>query len=95
MPTSGSIIGFRQTVPFYADKNFISNTFTMSKYTSFSENLVLANKLYLSTIDGLNDDDVRLNKRNFLSSKRLKRFKKVKLDQKMEKIMSEEITLLH
>ena len=82
MPTSGSIIGFRQTVPFYADKNFISNTFTMSKYTSFSENLVLANKLYLSAIDGLNDDDVRLNKRNFLSSKRLRGFKKGKVGPK-------------
>ena len=54
----------------------------MSKYTSFSENLVLANKLYLSAIDGLNDDDVRLNKRNFLSSKRLRGFKKGKVGPK-------------
>ena len=34
----------------------------MSKYLSFSENVVIANKYFLSAIDGLNDDDVRLNK---------------------------------
>jgi outer membrane protein insertion porin family len=82
MPTSGSIIGFRQTLPVYADKSFISNQFTASKYTSFSENFVLANKFYLSTIDGLNNDDVRLSKRNFLSSKRLRGFKKGKVGPK-------------
>ena len=82
MPTSGSIIGFRQTIPVYADKSFISNQFTASKYTSFSENFVLANKFYLSTIDGLNNDDVRLSKRNFLNSKRLRGFKKGKVGPK-------------
>ena len=82
MPTSGSIIGLRQSLPIYADKNFISNTFNMSKYVSFSENVVLANKYYLSTIDGLDDDDVRLNKRNFLSSKRLRGFQRGKVGPK-------------
>ncbi len=82
MPTSGSIIGFRQTIPLYADKNFIANTFTLSKYLSFSENLILANKYYVSTIDGLNDEDVRLSKRNYLSSKRLRGFKKGKVGPK-------------
>ena len=65
MPTSGSIIGFRQSFPFYADRNFISNTFTLSKYMSLSESILVANKYYISAIEGLNDDDVRLNKENF------------------------------
>ena len=82
MPTSGSIIGFTQTVPVYADKNFISNTFSLSKYLSFSENVVFANKYYISTIDGLSNDDVRLNKRKNLSSKRLRGFKKGKIGPK-------------
>ena len=69
--TSGSIIGFKQTVPIYADKSFIANQFTLSKYISFSDNFVLANKYYLSTVDGLDNQDVRLNKRNF-------KFKKIK-----------------
>ncbi len=82
MPTSGSIAGFRQTIPIYADKNFVANRFTLSKYMSFSENFILANKFYLSTIDGLNNEDVRLSKRNFLSSKRLRGFKKGKVGPK-------------
>lgn len=82
MPTSGSIIGFHQTLPIYADKNFIANTFSMSKYLSFSENVVIANKYYLSTIDGLSNDDVRLSKRKNLSTKRLRGFKKGKVGPK-------------
>ena len=82
MPTSGSIIGFRQTLPIYADQNYIANTFTLSKYFSFSDNLVVANKYYVSTIDGLSNDDVRLNKRNSLSSKRLRGFQRGKVGPK-------------
>ena len=44
-------------LPVYADKNFIDNTFTMSKYISFTESVVIANKYYLSGIEGLNDED--------------------------------------
>ena len=46
----------------HADKPFISNTLTSSFYHSFSENIVGASKIYLSTINGLNDEDVRLSK---------------------------------
>ena len=76
MPTSGSIIGFDQTLPIYADKKFISNTFRVSKYKSFSEDLVGATKFYLSSINGLDNEDVRLSKRVKLSSKRLRGFEK-------------------
>ncbi len=79
MPTSGSIIGFNQSLPIYADANYILNTLSMSKYLSFSENVVIANKYFLSAIDGLNDDDVRLNKRRSLSSKRLRGFERGKI----------------
>ncbi len=79
MPTKGSIFGFKQTIPFYADKSYISNRLTYSKYTTFSENIVGAGKFYLSTIDGLNDEDVRISKRKSLSSTRLRGFKKNKI----------------
>lgn len=82
MPTSGSIIGFSQVLPVYADKNFIDNTFTMSKYISFTESVVIANKYYLSGIEGLNDEDVRLNKRKGLSTRRMRGFKKGKIGPK-------------
>ena len=50
MPTSGGILGFNQIIPVYADRSFIDNTLTMSKYLSFSENIVVANK-YLTGFD--------------------------------------------
>ena len=79
MPTDGSIIGFRQTLPIYADKPFIGNTFNSSFYHSFGENIIGAGKVFLSSINGLNDEDVRLSKRKTLSTKRLRGFEKGKV----------------
>ena len=74
MPTSGSVISFRQNLPAYADKKFIGNTFSASKYKSLSENIVGATKFYLSAVNGIGEDDVRLSKRKSLSSRRLRGF---------------------
>tara|TARA_Y100000768_G_scaffold388236_1_gene382941 strand:+ start:5983 stop:8220 length:2238 start_codon:yes stop_codon:yes gene_type:complete len=79
MPTKGSILGFEQSLPFYADKSYISNTLRYSKYATLSENIVGAGKFYLSAINGLSDDDVRLSKRKNLSSNRLRGFEKNKV----------------
>ena len=79
MPTSGSITSFSQTLPFYADKKFIGNTFSTSFYKTISENVVGSSKLYLSAINGIGEDDVRLSKRKGLSSKRLRGFERGKV----------------
>ena len=79
MPTSGSIISFSQSLPFYAEKSFISNTFLASGYKSFGEDVVGATKFYVSSIDGLGDDDVRLSKRLSVSNKRLRGFERGKV----------------
>ena len=79
MPTDGSIVSFQQILPVYADKNFISNTFASSFYESISENVVGAGKLYLSAVNGLSSDDVRLSKRKFLSRNRLRGFERGKV----------------
>jgi len=76
MPTDGSIISFNQSFPFYADKSFISNEISASYYNSFSENIVGAAKIYAGAINGLGEDDVRLNKRNHLPSRRLRGFQR-------------------
>ena len=62
MPTDGSIFNFSQSLPIYADKSFIANTLAFSTYNSFSDDIVGAGKFYLTAINGLNDDDVRLSK---------------------------------
>jgi outer membrane protein insertion porin family len=79
MPTSGSIISFAQSLPIYADKNFIANTFTASGYKAFSEDFIGASKFFLATIDGLGSDDVRLSKRKSVSTRRLRGFEKNKI----------------
>ncbi len=79
MPTDGSILGFDQTLPIYADKNFISNTLFLSSYKTFNQDFVGASKFFLSTINGLGSDDVRLSKRKSLSSRRLRGFEKNKV----------------
>ena len=80
MPTSGSISSFNQVLPIYADRPFIENTLSHSNYKSFSdENIISASKFYISTIDGLNDEDVRLSKRKKLSTRRMRGFQKGKI----------------
>jgi len=79
MPTDGSIITFSQLVPIYADKPFLENRFSSSMYHSFGENFIGTGKIFVDTINGLNDEDVRISKRKFLSSKRLRGFKKRKI----------------
>ncbi len=80
MPTSGSISSFNQVLPIYADRPFIENTLSHSNYKSFSdENIIGASKFYISTIDGLNDEDVRLSKRKKLSTRRMRGFQKGKI----------------
>jgi len=79
MPTDGSIIQFTQSIPFYADRSFISNNFSASKYHTFSEDVIGTGKIFLSSINGLGDDDVRLSKRAGLSTKRLRGFEKNKI----------------
>ena len=74
MPTDGSIVSFNQELPILADKPFISNSFSSSIYENLSENVVGSAKFYLTTINSINDEDVRLSKRKSLSTRRLRGF---------------------
>ena len=79
MPTSGSYTSFGQSLPIYADKKFISNTFTRSVYKSFSEDFIGSAKFFASSINGIGPDDVRLSKRRNLSTSRLRGFESGKI----------------
>ena len=48
-------------------------------YKYLNENVVGVGKFYLSTINGLGSDDVRISKRQSLSSKRLRGFERNKI----------------
>ena len=79
MPRSGGIYKFNQTLPVLADKKYVSNRITLSKYKLLTENVIGAGKFYLAAINGVSDDDVRLSKRNFLSTSRLRGFERGKI----------------
>lgn len=79
MPTSGYISSFNQRLPIFADKKAITNTVSLSNYKLLTEDVVTASKFFLSAINGIADEDVRLNERRFLNSKRLRGFEKGKV----------------
>jgi outer membrane protein insertion porin family len=79
MPTDGSVFSFNQELPIYADKAFIANTLTLSGYKTLSEDVIGASKLYLSAINSIGEDDVRLSKRKGLSTRRMRGFEKNKI----------------
>ena len=51
----------------------------MSVYETFTENYIGSGKLYLSSITGLNDEDVRISKRKNLSTSKLRGFERGKV----------------
>ena len=79
MPTSGYISSFNQKLPIYADKRSITNTISLSNYKLITDDVVAASKFFFSAINGLDDEDVRLNERRFLSSRRLRGFERGKV----------------
>ena len=79
MPTDGSIVTFNQSLPIYADKAFIANSLSSSIYNSFSEDVIGASKFLFTSVNGLNDEDVRLSKRKYLSNRRLRGFERGKV----------------
>ena len=78
MPTDGSVISFKQSLPLYADRPSIDNSIFASKYYAITEDIISATKFYITSANGLGDD-VRLNKRKYLSNNRLRGFKKGKV----------------
>ena len=74
MPTKGYVASFYQSLPLVSDASSIRNTIAIANYKSFGEDIVGSLKFYASAVNGL-DDDVRISKRIFLPSNRLRGFK--------------------
>ena len=74
MPTSGYFTSFYQELPMYAEDVYIKNSFSSSLYKEINENMIGALKFRASAINGLQDDDVKISKRLFLSTSRLRGF---------------------
>ncbi len=72
-PTDGYLTSFNQTLPLYSDDSTIENSLRMSKYHALNDSLILSAKLYLKTVNSL-DDNVRVSKRVYIPSSRLRGF---------------------
>ena len=80
-PTDGFFTKFSQSVPIYSDDNSFENTLTASKYHSITENFLLAGKLFLKAVNSI-DGDVRVSKRVYIPSSRLRGFESGKIGPK-------------
>jgi len=80
-PTDGYFLKFNQTIPLYSDDNAFENTLTATKYHSVSDNFLLAGKLYLKAVNSI-DGDVRVSKRVYIPSSRLRGFESGKIGPK-------------
>ena len=80
-PTDGYRIGFRQTLPIYSDDLSIGNTINLAKYHSVSDNLILSGKFFFKSVNSI-DDDVRVSKRVYIPSSKLRGFESGKFGPK-------------
>ncbi len=80
-PTDGFITNFSQSLPVYSDDLSIENIFTSSLYHSLGDNLILSANYFLKTINSL-EDNVRISKRVFVPSRRLRGFENGKIGPK-------------
>ena len=80
-PTDGYINNFSQTLPIYSDDLAIENSLTGSLYHSIGDNVVLSASYFLKTINSL-EDNVRISKRVFVPSRRLRGFESGKIGPK-------------
>ena len=80
-PTDGFVNFFSQTLPIISDDLSIENTFTSAAYHTVADNLILSANLYLQAINSL-EDNVRISKRVYVPSRRLRGFESGKIGPK-------------
>ncbi len=73
-PSSGFKSAFYQTLPILSDDVSIINKYDFVKYYSPNENAILSFRFLAHSVNSLSGEDVRISKRIYLPSKRLKGF---------------------
>ena len=82
-PTEGFISNWRQELPLFSNNSFVSNTYAITGYNELVDNMVVSSGIYLKSIHSLDDKkDVRVSKRLYAPSKRLRGFESGKIGPK-------------
>ncbi len=80
-PTDGYKTSFSQVLPIYSEDLSIENTFNASKYHSVGDNLILSGKIFLKSVNSI-DEEVRVSRRVFIPSSKLRGFESGKIGPK-------------
>ncbi len=81
-PTSGYLSRFTQSIPLVSDGSPILNGYDISSYKEILDDMVVSLGFYGRAINSLSDDDVRISKRLYLPSYKLRGFESGKIGPK-------------
>ena len=81
-PTSGYLSRFTQSLPIVSDGSPILNGYELNTYKEIVDDMVFSFSLYGRAINSLSDDDVRISKRLYLPSYKLRGFESGKIGPK-------------
>ena len=73
-PSEGSTNHFSQDLPIFSDDWSFANTYTFSKYLRLGKDSIFSINFLAKTVNSLTGEDVRVSKRIFIPSRRLRGF---------------------
>ena len=81
-PTSGFYSSWYQQLPVISENQTIVNGYIFSVYKELADDMILSSGLYSRAVNSLTNDDVRVSKRLFVPSRRLRGFESGKVGPK-------------
>ena len=81
-PSNGYKTSFYQSIPLLSDDNSLINSIQFSNYYSIADQMIFSFNFYTKAINSLTGKDIRISKRAYLSSKRLRGFESGKIGPK-------------
>ena len=81
-PTKGYLSRWTQEIPLISNTPSITNGYSITKYTEIIDDMIITTGFYGKAVNSLNDDDVRVSKRLYAPSSRLRGFESGKVGPK-------------
>ncbi len=81
-PSDGFYSKWFQEIPLASDQQTLINGYSFTNYSEFADDLIISTGIYSRVVNSLNNDDVRVSKRLFVPSSRLRGFETGKVGPK-------------